>query len=70
MSRVIALFKGKKPRCEAQVSDTTERFNRELHRRKPSQCSLSASYEIDGKKLCARHAGKVALEILAGVLTE
>lgn len=48
------------PRCEAirtspyaNDTDTTDR-----------QCRWSAKFRIDGRNLCSKHAGPVALEIL------
>ncbi|MEL6411967.1 MAG: hypothetical protein AAFQ38_16370 [Pseudomonadota bacterium] len=47
------------PRCEAQRS---HRYCGTWEAAHPDKtCSLRARYEIDGVKLCARHAGEVAL---------
>ena len=50
-------------RCEAEVAD---REIRERRRRddQPMECQAVASYVIDGKRLCRRHAGFMLLDKL------
>jgi hypothetical protein len=45
------------PQCEGKP---TEGMNR------PARCSNRASYDLDGHKLCGRHAGSYALRVYLG----
>lgn len=47
------------PQCEAER--TTRYYSDVRDGTKNFQCSQRARYDIDGKKLCPRHAGEVAL---------
>lgn len=52
------------PRCEALVhSGGTVAWRRKMYQ-DPETCQFPAHFEIDGVKLCSRHAGAVALNIL------
>ena len=58
--------------CQCNVADACvikQRFKagsalRHIRYRKPWRCSRVSVYEIDGIKLCAQHAGKIALNYL------
>lgn len=49
-------------RCEAAVGEATRRWRD--HCNEDHRCTMKIHYEVEGKKLCIRHAGARALEIL------
>lgn len=52
------------PQCEANlVSEEAIRFRRHQGK-KGTRCTNMATYKINGKLLCGRHAGAMALAIL------
>lgn len=52
------------PRCEATVGPATRRFRDWCITATDHNCMARAKYVVDGEKLCHRHAGAKALEIL------
>jgi len=60
MSRVTKINKIEPKVCTAEVSNATQMYRLDLD----ASCHWFASYEIDGKLLCTRHAGIMALKIL------
>lgn len=53
-----------RPRC---VADRSTRYAGAFEAQHPSkQCAHSASYKIDDKPLCTRHASIYALQLLLG----
>ena len=53
-----------KPKCEAEVSQESTRYNKIKGYQNPNRCRNQASVHIDGKNLCRKHASMVALDIL------
>lgn len=49
--------------CEAELSKETKRYKTWFGNREP-RCPWRAMYEIDGKKLCTRHAEQYSLKLL------
>jgi hypothetical protein len=52
-----------RPQCEASVGDFTARYR--MSSGQDDRCHFKAWYEVNGAKLCHRHAGTKVLEILA-----
>ena len=68
------------PQCCVKVTDfTPQQWNKEYLKRRtkkcedkgydPKCCQQQASYEIDGKHYCTKHAGQIALNILTAPKT-
>jgi len=53
-----------KPRCEAKISSVMIKWYKDRGRLEPARCNNMASIKINGKCLCRKHAGMVALDIL------
>ncbi len=56
------------PRCDGQLGDQAIGWREALARRTGKQvdtrCSFESEYLVNGRPLCARHAGMVALKLL------
>lgn len=55
-----------RPRCEQEVSELVARWRIECGRGHDLLCENRARYQVDGRKLCKRHAGDAVLTALAG----
>lgn len=52
----------KRVRCEALVKESTARWR--TFAGKDDRCELGARYSVNGRKLCARHAGEECIRLL------
>lgn len=50
------------PQCEGNVVGAQPSYRKSM----PSQCMRASKYKLDGKHLCAFHAGQMALDHLIG----
>jgi len=66
MSRLKALRTVPPQRCSQEVMDKQSRIRWAEFQNRPIdlRCQLTASFEVDGKPVCRRHAEKAAMEIL------
>jgi len=53
-----------KPRCDGKISSSMTKWYEDRGRPEPDRCNNLASIKINGKCLCRKHAGMVALDIL------